>query len=52
MVEIEVGKLLDLPAMLKDAGNGALATAVLNKANKLLEATVALRIAGCGGRLG
>jgi uncharacterized UPF0146 family protein len=45
VVEIEVGKLLDLAAMLKDAGNDALATAVSSQANKLLEAAVALRIA-------
>lgn len=45
VVEIEVGKLLDLATMLKDAGNDVLATAVSNQANKLLEAAVALRIA-------
>jgi uncharacterized UPF0146 family protein len=45
VVEIEVGKLLDLAAMLKAAGNDALATAVSSQANKLLEAAVALRIA-------
>jgi uncharacterized UPF0146 family protein len=48
VVEIEVGKLLDLAAMLKDAGNDVLATAVSNQANKLLEAAVALRIAMAG----
>jgi len=30
VVEIEIGKLLDLAAMLKDDGNDALATAVSN----------------------
>ncbi len=45
VVEIEVGKLLDLAAMLKAAGNDDLATAVSSQANKLLEAAVALRIA-------
>jgi uncharacterized UPF0146 family protein len=45
VVEIEVGKLLDLAAMLKDAGNVPLATAVSSQANKLLQAAVALRIA-------
>ncbi|SED29276.1 hypothetical protein SAMN04490185_3194 [Pseudomonas frederiksbergensis] len=44
VVEIEIGKLLDLAAMLKDAGNDVLAAAVSNQANKLLEAAVALRI--------
>ena len=48
VVEIEIGKLLDLAAMLKDAGNDALATAVSSQANKLLEAAVALRIAMAG----
>ena len=48
VVEIEVGKLLDLAAMLKDAGNDVLAAAVSNQANKLLEAAVALRIAIAG----
>jgi len=48
VVEIEVGKLLDMAAMLKDDGNDALATAVSNQANKLLEAAVALRIAIAG----
>jgi len=45
VIETEVGKLLDLAAMLKDAGNDPLATAVTSQANKLLEAAVALRIA-------
>lgn len=48
VVEIEVGKLLDLAAMLKEGGNDVLATAVLNQANKLLEAAIALRIAMAG----
>ena len=48
VVEIEIGKLLDLAAMLKDDGNDALATAVSNQANKLLEVAVALRIAMAG----
>lgn len=48
VVETEVGKLLDLAAMLKDAGNDVLAAAVSNQANKLLEAAVALRIAMAG----
>lgn len=48
VVEIEVGKLLDLATMLKDDGNDVLAKAVSNQANKLLEAAVALRIAVAG----
>ena len=48
VIEIEIGKLLDLAAMLKDDGNDALATAVSNQANKLLEVAVALRIAMAG----
>lgn len=48
VVEIEVGKLLDLAAMLKDDGNDVLATAVSSQANKLLEAAKALRIAMTG----
>ena len=48
VVEIEVGKLLDLAAMLKEAGNDVLATAVSNQENKLLEAAVAVRIAMAG----
>jgi uncharacterized UPF0146 family protein len=47
-IEIEIGKLLDLAAMLKNDGNNVLATAVSNQANKLLEAAVALRIAMAG----
>ena len=48
VVEIEVGKLLDLATMLKDTGNDVLATTVSNQANKLLEAAIALRIAMAG----
>jgi uncharacterized UPF0146 family protein len=48
VIEIEIGKLLDLAAMLKEAGNDVLAMAVSNQANKLLEAAVALRIAIAG----
>jgi uncharacterized UPF0146 family protein len=48
VVEIEVGKLLDLATMLKDTGNDVLAAAVSNQANKLLEAAVAQRIAMAG----
>ena len=47
-IEIEIGKLLDLAAMLKDAGDDVLASAVSNQANKLLEAAVALRLAIAG----
>ena len=48
VVEIEIGKLLDLAATLKDAGNDVLAAVVSNQAHKLLEAAVALRIATAG----
>ncbi|KAI2693222.1 MULTISPECIES: hypothetical protein [unclassified Pseudomonas] len=48
VVEIEVGKLLDLATMLKDDGNDVLSTTVSDQANKLLEASVALRIAMAG----
>ena len=48
VVEIEIGKLFDLAAMLKDDGNDVLATTVSNQASKLLEAAVALRIAMSG----
>jgi uncharacterized UPF0146 family protein len=48
VVEAEVGKLLDMAAMLKNAGNDILAAAVSNQANKLLEAAIALRIAMAG----
>jgi len=47
-IEVEVGKLLDLAATLKEAGNGELAWAVSMQANKLIEAAVALRIAMAG----
>lgn len=47
-IEIEVGKLLDLAATLKDAGNDDLAAAVSIQADKLLEVAVALRIAMAG----
>jgi uncharacterized UPF0146 family protein len=48
VVEIEIGKLLDLAATLKDAGNDVLAAPVSIQAHKLLEAAVALRIAMAG----
>jgi uncharacterized UPF0146 family protein len=48
VVEIKIGKLLDLAAMLKDAGDDVLASAVSNQASKLLEAAVALRFAIAG----
>lgn len=44
-IEAEVGKLLDLAATLRDAGEEDLAVAVSAQANKLLETAVALRIA-------
>ena len=44
-IEAEVGKLLDLAATLRDAGEEDLAFAVSAQASKLVEATVALRIA-------
>ncbi|WGK92558.1 hypothetical protein [Pseudomonas migulae] len=44
VVEVEVGKLLDLAATLRDDGNDDLASAVSIQAHKLLEAAVALRI--------
>lgn len=47
-VETEVGKLLDLVVMLKDAGEEALASSVALQAHKLLEAAVALRMAMAG----
>jgi hypothetical protein len=47
-IEIEVGKLLDLAATLKDAGNDDLAATVSIQADKLLQAAVALRIAMAG----
>ncbi|AKV07884.1 hypothetical protein B723_16260 [Pseudomonas fluorescens NCIMB 11764] len=48
VVEIEVGKLLDLAATLRDDGNDDLASAVSIQAHRLLEAAVALRIAMAG----
>jgi len=47
-IEVEVGKLLDLAATLKEAGNDELAWAVSMQANKLIEAAVALRVAMAG----
>jgi hypothetical protein len=47
-IEAEVGKLLDLAATLRDAGDEDLAVAVSAQANKLLETAVALRIALAG----
>ena len=47
-IEAEVGKLLDLAATLKEAGNDYLAGVVSMQAHKLLEAAVALRIAMAG----
>jgi hypothetical protein len=44
-IEVEVGKLLDLAATLRDAGDEELAAAVSAVVNKLLQAAVALRIA-------
>ncbi|MGH8388191.1 MAG: hypothetical protein ACRESJ_22345 [Pseudomonas sp.] len=44
-IEAEAGKLLDMAAMLKEAGNVELAMAVVIQANKLIEAAVMLRIA-------
>ena len=47
-IEAEVGKLLDLAATLRDAGEEDLAVAVSAQANKLLETAVVLRIAMAG----
>ncbi|MFJ4143146.1 hypothetical protein [Pseudomonas sp. NPDC089734] len=44
-IEVEVGKLLDLVIMLKEAGNEDLSTKVGFQAHKLLEVAVALRMA-------
>jgi hypothetical protein len=44
-IEAEVGKLLELAATLRDAGEEDLAVAVSTQANRLLGAAVALRIA-------
>ena len=48
VIEIEIGKLLDLAATLRDDGNDDLASAVSIQAHKLLEAAVALRFAMAG----
>ena len=48
VVEIDVGKLLDFATMLKDDGNDVLSKTVSDQADKLLEASVALRIAMAG----
>jgi hypothetical protein len=48
VVEIEVEKLLDLAATLRDDGSDGLASAVSIQADKFLEAAVALRIAMAG----
>lgn len=47
-IEAEVGKLLDLAASFKDAGNYDLAEAVLIQTRTLIEVAVALRIAMAG----
>ncbi|MBI6854216.1 hypothetical protein K5D34_18700 [Pseudomonas cichorii] len=44
-IENEVGRLLDLVPMLKEAGNDELAAKVGMQAHKLLEVAVALRMA-------
>lgn len=44
-IETEVGKLLDLVVMLKEAGKEQLSAKVAHQAQKLLESAVALRIA-------
>lgn len=44
-IEIEVGKLLDLVVMLKEAGDEELSSSVALQANRLLDAAVALRMA-------
>lgn len=48
-IEIEVGKLLDLVVMLKDAGNTELSASVALQAHKLLASAVALRMAVAAG---
>jgi hypothetical protein len=48
-IENEVGKLLDLVVMLKDAGNENLSIDVGRQAHRLLEAAVALRMAMAAG---
>jgi uncharacterized UPF0146 family protein len=47
-IEIEVGKLLDLAKMLKEAGNDDLAEEVSYQAHTLLKAAIALRMAMAG----
>ena len=47
-IEAEVGKLLDLAATLKNAGNDELACAVSQQTQKLIEAAVGLRMAMAG----
>lgn len=44
-IEVEVGKLLDLVVMLKDAGDDDLSANVAIQAHKLLKAAVTLRMA-------
>jgi hypothetical protein len=44
-IEAEVEKLLELAATLRDAGDEELAAAVSVQVNRLLQASVALRIA-------
>lgn len=47
-IEAEVGKLFDLAATLKEAGNDDLAGAVSAQAQKLIDAAVGLRTAVAG----
>ncbi|WP_095058061.1 hypothetical protein [Pseudomonas sp. Irchel s3f7] len=47
-IEAEVEKLLDLATAFKEAGNDELAWVVTTQAQKLLEASIALRIAMAG----
>lgn len=47
-IEAEVGKLFDLAATLKEAGNDDLAGAVSTQAQKLIDAAVGLRTAMAG----
>lgn len=49
-IENEVGKLLDLVVMLKDAGNDELSNNVARQTHKLLAAAVALRMAMAAGQ--
>lgn len=44
-IEIEIGKLLDLVVILKDAGSEDLSASVALQAHRLLDAAVALRMA-------